>query len=452
MKFVNKNYYEILDVDPKATEEDVKRAYRLVRSTWTPDSIAIYSLYTPDESEAISHKIEEAFQILANPERRAGYDRYLAHVNRLPANLSSPDEFWDILHGFEPPSEDQEMLDDVTDLLADPVLEAEELAEEVVLEASGGDARGFERLMADERAGFEGPDAIPDRDSAAERQKALARGAGHPASGASVRTTGGQRAVPAASNRAVPPAPREPKPVVPAAPAAPPIKGAPPAWTPPVSRPRPEPRPVRSTDNRGEIRPEPRAEVRPEPRGESVTTGRESRAGASSGATAFRNGVSAPRVAQNQTVRPVSIGSEADGRSRRSEPDSGAPATTGWSRSYATALKPSRPLPDRPISPQMLADCEGEHGLGGTFLRMVREYKGISINDIAERTKIQPIYLRFMEEERYPDLPAAVYVEGFATQVARLLKLDVERVVRGYMDRFAAADRQSPDRTDSDDE
>lgn len=451
MKFVNKNYYEILDIDPKASDEDVKRAYRLVRSTWTPDSIAIYSLYTPDESEAISHKIEEAFQILAQPERRASYDRYLRHASRLPASFSGPAEFWDLLHGFEPPDDEQELLDDVTDLLADPALEAEEKAEEVVLEATGGDVRGIERLMSGERSSFDQGEAIPDRDSAAERARAAARAqaqnapagpgrgghaaASHVSSGhaALAHPAGGHPASARSNNgaaRSSQPA-REPRPAVPAAPAAPPVKGAP-TWT-PVASPR-------TTGGHRLENPPPPA--------------REARSAPSTAAPAFKHGVSAPRTVPNPPDTEPRARQRAPGDQGRrhapgpSESDSRVPVSAGWSRSYAGAMKPSRPLPDRPISPQMLAEAEADHGLGGDFLRMVREYKGITITDIAERTKIQSTYLKYLEEERFSDLPPAVYVEGFVTQVARLLKLDVDRVVQGYMARYELPANLPPDLDD----
>ena len=76
MKFVTQDYYQILNVSPEANGEEVKRAYRTVRQSFRPDSMAVHSLYSPEETGAISAKIDEAFQILSQPEQAANYRRY----------------------------------------------------------------------------------------------------------------------------------------------------------------------------------------------------------------------------------------------------------------------------------------------------------------------------------------------------------------------------------------
>lgn len=102
----------------------------------------------------------------------------------------------------------------------------------------------------------------------------------------------------------------------------------------------------------------------------------------------------------------------------------------------ATSLKPTRTLPEVEVSKTTLAELEERLGMGGAYLKAVREAKGITLNDIAERTKIQTTYLKYLEEERFTELPPAVYVEGFINQVSRLLKLDVKRTVTGYMQQY----------------
>ena len=49
---------------------------------------------------------------------------------------------------------------------------------------------------------------------------------------------------------------------------------------------------------------------------------------------------------------------------------------------------------------------------------------------------MNPTYLRFIEEERFDDLPAAVYVRGFVKGYARCLGLDPDRVAPSYMRRY----------------
>src|SRR5919205_4185112 len=69
MAFVD--YYQILGVDKKATEEDIKKAYRKLARKYHPD-------LNPNDKEA--HKkfqqINEANEVLSDPEKRKKYDQY----------------------------------------------------------------------------------------------------------------------------------------------------------------------------------------------------------------------------------------------------------------------------------------------------------------------------------------------------------------------------------------
>lgn len=104
------------------------------------------------------------------------------------------------------------------------------------------------------------------------------------------------------------------------------------------------------------------------------------------------------------------------------------------------------PLPGESIAAPHLAltsfeDLEPEeHGPGfdGSRLRRARLRRGIELDQIASVTKINPTYLRFLEEERFDDLPAPVYVRGFLGAYARCVGLDTRTVVPSYMARFDA--------------
>ena len=115
MKFVSQNYYEILDVDPAASDEDVKRAYRLVRASFEPDSMAIYSLYSPEETESIGAKIDEAFRILTNRDQRRVYDKYLRSTDELDPVPDDPDEFFDNVHDIRELGVLEELVDDAVE-------------------------------------------------------------------------------------------------------------------------------------------------------------------------------------------------------------------------------------------------------------------------------------------------------------------------------------------------
>ena len=104
MKFVTRDYYEILNVAPGASSEDVKRAYRVVRQSFKPGSMAIHSLYSAEETEAISSKIDEAFRILSHPETARRYDKY-HHSGRAGSSIPrDPETFFDAVHELDAPS------------------------------------------------------------------------------------------------------------------------------------------------------------------------------------------------------------------------------------------------------------------------------------------------------------------------------------------------------------
>ena len=48
------------------------------------------------------------------------------------------------------------------------------------------------------------------------------------------------------------------------------------------------------------------------------------------------------------------------------------------------------------------------------------------------------LYLKAIEEERFEDLPAPVYVRGFVTEYARYLKINSQRAVEDFMAGYEA--------------
>jgi DnaJ-class molecular chaperone len=68
------NYYELLKVSPKASVSEIVSAYHAAKNAFSSDSIASYSLLDSEESKEIIKKIEEAFSVLSNIEKRRLYD------------------------------------------------------------------------------------------------------------------------------------------------------------------------------------------------------------------------------------------------------------------------------------------------------------------------------------------------------------------------------------------
>lgn len=65
------NYYELLNVDRKASEEDIKRAYRLMAKKYHPD------INKSPEASKIIVSLNEAKDTLLNPVKRRDYDALL---------------------------------------------------------------------------------------------------------------------------------------------------------------------------------------------------------------------------------------------------------------------------------------------------------------------------------------------------------------------------------------
>ncbi|RKT01479.1 DnaJ C-terminal domain-containing protein [Chryseobacterium defluvii] len=68
------DYYKILGVDKNATQDDIKKAYRKLARKLHPD-------LNPDDKEAEKKfkELNEANEVLSNPENRAKYDKYGEH-------------------------------------------------------------------------------------------------------------------------------------------------------------------------------------------------------------------------------------------------------------------------------------------------------------------------------------------------------------------------------------
>ncbi len=64
------DYYEVLGLLPTATQEEIKRAYRMIAARTHPDRVG--------EEENSSRRFKEAtsaYEVLSDPEKREAYDR-----------------------------------------------------------------------------------------------------------------------------------------------------------------------------------------------------------------------------------------------------------------------------------------------------------------------------------------------------------------------------------------
>ena len=75
MDLERKNYYEVLEIPVSATPQEIERSYVRAKNAYSGDSVALYSLLTPQECADVLSQIEEAYAILGFPEKRREYDR-----------------------------------------------------------------------------------------------------------------------------------------------------------------------------------------------------------------------------------------------------------------------------------------------------------------------------------------------------------------------------------------
>ena len=78
----------------------------------------------------------------------------------------------------------------------------------------------------------------------------------------------------------------------------------------------------------------------------------------------------------------------------------------------------------------------------GPVLKKIRELHGLTLENIAEMTKIRRTYLKYLEEEDFTFLPAEIYVKGFVSLVAKVLDLPPDRVSSDYMDTYFKKNEQ----------
>jgi flagellar biosynthesis protein FlhG len=115
-------------------------------------------------------------------------------------------------------------------------------------------------------------------------------------------------------------------------------------------------------------------------------------------------------------------------------PEQDEPAAAG-----ARSVRPALAAEQLMLQGELAREIGPDTDFTGALLRKVRESQGIELNEIVARTKIGRTHLAALEEERFADLPAIVYVRGFLSEVAKFLRLDPAQVQKTYLRRMRAA-------------
>jgi cytoskeletal protein RodZ len=68
----------------------------------------------------------------------------------------------------------------------------------------------------------------------------------------------------------------------------------------------------------------------------------------------------------------------------------------------------------------------------GEKLRQAREAKGVSISEVAEQTRISPLYIESIENNNYKPLPGGIFNKGFVKSYAKFVGVDEHEALSDY--------------------
>ncbi len=91
---------------------------------------------------------------------------------------------------------------------------------------------------------------------------------------------------------------------------------------------------------------------------------------------------------------------------------------------------------------KVLVDADPKK-MPGLFLKQTRMALGISLREVAERTKISSHYLQSIEDQNFADLPAPVYLRGFIKEFARLMNIpDFSTLIDSFMELYQNEEKE----------
>jgi curved DNA-binding protein CbpA len=89
-----KDYYKVLEVSQYASLDEIKQQYRFLVHAWHPDKFPNPS--QKDKAETKLKEINEAYDVIGNPEKRYKYDQmWVSHSSADKSNFQERAENWD---------------------------------------------------------------------------------------------------------------------------------------------------------------------------------------------------------------------------------------------------------------------------------------------------------------------------------------------------------------------
>ena len=77
----------------------------------------------------------------------------------------------------------------------------------------------------------------------------------------------------------------------------------------------------------------------------------------------------------------------------------------------------------------------------GEFFRQVRETKGLTVDEVASKTRIRSDFVKALEDGNFAKLPDQVFARGFVRSYARSLGLDEEDAIHRFIQSAGAFTR-----------
>ena len=108
-------------------------------------------------------------------------------------------------------------------------------------------------------------------------------------------------------------------------------------------------------------------------------------------------------------------------------------ASRAPSTAATAAVVPRVLVPEEPVEPLKVPEL-----VNGAVLRMLRESRRLSIDQISALSKVGARFLSALEEDRHAALPGRVFARGFLIEYARALRVPESEIVERYLRHWTA--------------